>query len=82
MNARRAIGGWLVRLGQRIARPTITETSDEIFILAGGGGGGGAAFQSFPVAKLPREADGTIKPIRITVGKGGRGGVNDGPVSC
>ena len=25
MNARRAIGGWLVRLGQRIARPTVTE---------------------------------------------------------
>ena len=77
---RRAIGGWLVRLGQRIARPTITETSEEIFILAGGGdGGGGATFQSFPVAKLPREADGTIKPIRITVGKGGKG---DGQVCC
>lgn len=81
MNARRAIGGWLVRLGQRIARPTITETSEEIFILAGGGGGG-TTFQSFPVAKLPREADGTIKPIRITVGKGGKGGSSDGQVCC
>ncbi|WP_305780026.1 hypothetical protein [Nocardia nova] len=77
---RKTLGGWLVRLGQRIARPTITDASEEIFILAGGGGGGGATFQSFPVAKLPREADGTIKPLRITVGKGGQGGSSDGQV--
>ncbi|MGW5519247.1 hypothetical protein [Nocardia africana] len=75
MATRKALGGALIRLGRRIARPTVTEISDEIVIFAAGGGGG-AMFQSFPVGKLPREADGTIKPIQITVGKGGKGGTS------
>lgn len=46
----------------------------------GGGGGGGEVHTTIPATLLPRNADGTFKPIAITVGEGGEPGVgSDNP---
>ncbi|AUS33359.1 hypothetical protein C1M55_21210 [Rhodococcus qingshengii] len=41
----------------------------------GGGGGGGEVHTTIPATLLPKNADGTFKPIAITVGEGGEKGV-------